>query len=677
MRAALGLLAAALALAQPGEETVLAGGWRIRPAGRQIPLDTLPMAAVLAPGGRHLLILHSGSNPPSLAALDIMDGRHTSRVTLPDAWLGLTVDPKAGRAYAGGGAEAAVFEISLTNGRLALSRSFPLVPKDKRTARDFAGDVALSPDGRLLYIAEFFQNTIAVINPQSGMVIERFRTGRRPFRLLFHPDGKSLFVTSWADGSLFHHEAESGKLIERVRLAPHPTDMIWGPPPPSEAGAEPYAARIFIAAGNTNSIQVVGVTASKEMRVLESVNLAFGARQPAGMTPSAVALSADRTRLFVACAGANAVAVVDITEPLSRLAGYLAAGRYPVALHTLPDGTLVVLNARGSGRGEAGTLSWIPPFDDEQLLEHTIQVFDNTPYRDSLLEEPEAPDFSPIQHVVYVLRETSRGPNREKLAKEFALLDNLDTGASGPVQALYASLAAIVPHFLELYAPGCQAGRRVQACDGDDPAAVPPAGYLWTNAAAAGISFRNYGFFVVNRPRPAAGGVQVETVRDPALKPVTDLRYRGPDPDYPDTERAEAFVADLQALDKQGSLPRLLMVRLSSRGDDGDVALGRIAEALTRSRFWPGMVIFIAETGTGGRAQALVVSPYTRRGIADSAPYSFSSLLRTIELLLGLRPMTHFDAAAPPLISVFQGEPDLRPYTAVSPGPKAQAGNQP
>jgi DNA-binding beta-propeller fold protein YncE len=677
MRAVIGFLAAALLLAQPEGESLLAGGWRIRPAGRQILLDTLPMAAALAPGGRHLLILHSGANPPSLAALDTADGRPTSRVTLPDAWLGLTVDPKGGRVYASGGAEAAVFEVSLSAGRLALSRTFSLVSKEKRTPRDFAGDVALSPDGRLLYIAEFFQNTIAVINPQSGMVIERFRTGRRPFRLLFHPDGKSLFVTSWVDGSLFHHEAESGKLIDRVRLAPHPTDMIWGPPPPSEAGAEPYAARIFVAAGNTNSIQVVGVTASGELRVLESVNLAFSARQPAGMTPSAVALSADRRWLFVACAGANAVAVLDITEPLSRLAGYLAAGRYPVALRTLPDGTLVVLNARGSGRGEAGSASWIPPFDEEQLLEHTVRVFDNTPYRDSLLEEPEAPDFSPIRHVVYIWREAGRGPNREKLAKEFALLDNLDTGASGPVQGLYASIAGIVPHFLELYAPGCQAGRRVHACDGDDPAAVPPAGYLWTNAAAAGMSLRNYGFFVVNRSAPAANGIQVETVRDPALKPVTDLRYRGPDPDYPDTKRAEAFLADFEALDKQGSLPRLLLVRLSSRGDNGDVALGRITEALTRSRFWPDMAIFIAETGAAGRAQAVVVSPYARRGVADSEPYSMGSLLRTIELLLGLRPMTHFDAAAPPLTSVFQGEPDMRPYAAVPPAPEARPANQP
>lgn len=678
MRALTSLLVAGFLLGQPEEATVLSDGWRIRPAGKQTALDTLPMAAVVTRDGRYLLVLHSGSNPASVVVLDTADGREVSRVTLPDAWLGLTLDPKGNRVYVGGGAAGAVFELSFANGRLALIRTFRLVPQEKLTPRDFAGDVAPSPDGRLLYVAEFFQNTIAVVNPQTGLVIERFRTGRRPFRILFHPDGKSLFVTGWADGSLFHHEAESGKLIERLRLAPHPTDMVWGPAVSSEAG-EPYAARIFVATTNTNSVQVVGVGASKELRLLESVNLAFGARQPAGMTPSALALSPDARRLFVACSGANAVAVVDITEPLSRVAGYLPAGWYPVALRTLPDGTLVVLNARGSGPGKTGSASWIAPFDEEQLLEHGASVLNNTPYRDSLLDESGAPDDSPVEHVVYILREAGSGPNREKLAKEFALLERLDTASSGPVQTFYRAIAGIAPHFLELYLPGCQAGRRTHACDGDDPAAVPPAGYLWTNAAAAGVSLRNYGLFVVNRPGPATDGIRVESVRDAALRPVTDLRYPGPGPGYADMERAQAFLEDLRAWEQRGSLPRLLLVRLSGGGDDGDLALGRIVEGLTRSRFWSKMAIFIGEMSEAGAdgGQALVVSPYARRGFADPAPHSVASVLRTIELFLGLRPMTHFDAAASPLVSVFQGEPDMRPFRAVPTRPEEERTPQP
>ena len=72
-----------------------------------------------------------------------------------------------------------------------------------------------------------FHDAIHVINPQSGRVIEKFATGRRPYRILFHPDGKSYFVSSWADGSVYHHNADTGERLGLVRLGQHPTDMIW------------------------------------------------------------------------------------------------------------------------------------------------------------------------------------------------------------------------------------------------------------------------------------------------------------------------------------------------------------------------------------------------------------------------------------------------------------------
>ncbi len=90
---------------------------------------------------------------------------------------------------------------------------FPVVEAAKRTVRDFIGDVAFSPDGRLLYAADLYRDSVVVINPQSGMVIDRFKTGRRPYRILFQPDGKSFFVTHWADGTLGHYDANDGSLL--------------------------------------------------------------------------------------------------------------------------------------------------------------------------------------------------------------------------------------------------------------------------------------------------------------------------------------------------------------------------------------------------------------------------------------------------------------------------------
>src|SRR5262249_55535038 len=105
----------------------------------------------------------------------------------------------------------------------------------------------------------------------------------------------------------------------------------------------------FVTAGNTNSVFVVGITQDKELKLLETLNVAMTPQQPAGMTPSGVALSADQTHLFVACADANAVAVADISSQRGNLVGFIPTGWYPTATRALADGRLLVLNGRGPG----------------------------------------------------------------------------------------------------------------------------------------------------------------------------------------------------------------------------------------------------------------------------------------------------------------------------------------
>src|SRR5207247_5154589 len=131
-------------------------------------------------------------------------------------WLGFSFSAKGDSVYVGGGSQAAVFEFKYANGTLTPARSFPIVPGEKRTVRDFIGDVAVSPDGWLIYAADLFHDSVVVINPQSGMLIERFKTGRRPSRILFHPDGQSFFVTSWTYGSLGHYQTDNGALLSTV-----------------------------------------------------------------------------------------------------------------------------------------------------------------------------------------------------------------------------------------------------------------------------------------------------------------------------------------------------------------------------------------------------------------------------------------------------------------------------
>ena len=104
---------------------------------------------------------------------------------------------------------------------------------------------------------------------------------------------------------------------------------------------------------------------------------------------------------------------------------------------------------------------------------------------------------------------------------------------------------------------------------------------------------------------------------------------------------------------------------------DNDLALGRVVEAVSHSKFWPETAIFVLEDDAQNgpdhvdahRSIALVVSPYTKRHAVDSNMYSTSSMLRTMELILGLKPMTQFDAAARPMYDSFRAKPDLTPFT--------------
>jgi hypothetical protein len=226
--------------------------------------------------------------------------------------------------------------------------------------------------------------------------------------------------------------------------------------------------------------------------------------------------------------------------------------------------------------------------------------------------------------------------------------------------------------------------------EGGEPAALPPAGYLWTNALAAGVSIRNYGWWSGNVPKPAPGAPQIATVRDPALARFTNMNYRAFDLEYPDVERAKVFISELQQFETSGTMPKLITMRLGndhtygatagrkaplSMVADNDYALGMVVEAVSKSKFWAKTAIFVLEDDAQNgpdhvdshRSPAFVLSPYTHRGIVDSSMYNTTSMLRTMELILGLRPMTHFDAGARPMSAAFATTPDVKPYTAEKP----------
>jgi YVTN family beta-propeller protein len=721
--------------ALPDGGFLLNSGWRIHPAGRQIPLGTLPMSSALTRDGKYMLALNGGYDPPSISVIDTSTAREISRTPVPDAWLGMAFSPDERHLWVGGGSKACLYEFSFsTGGELKMVRALPLM-EGAPGSRDFIGDVAVSPSG-LLYAADVFNNRILVADPKSGKVTAKLQTGRRPYQIVFAPDGKSFFVTSWADGTLYQHETDNGYRMNAVRLGAHPTGVVLSDRKVETAPGEEapgWTFRLFVAAANTNNVYVVGVNGTNA-QLIETINVAASRMQPLGMTPSALALNPAQTRLYVVCSDSNAAAVVNIEDSLSDVEGFVPTGWYPTSAKVWKDGALAVLNGRGGGsrpdkEGKAlslqtGSLSIIPASALARLDDLTQQAIGDSPYRDDLARAalippgnpipPNDETSSPIEHVIYIVRgnrsydqvlgDAGKGagdpalttfgekvtPNQHKLAREFVLFDNFYSNGDAGADGLNWTMAAIASDYTQKLGPASESGRRrvFDFFDGSEPAAIPPAGYLWTNASARGLSLRNYGNFVTNRP--AGETQQVGPVHDGTLDRVTNKNYRGFDLDYPDVERAKAFLADLKSFEETNDMPKLILMRLPndqtyggasgklsprSLVADNDLALGQIVEAVSHSKFWKSTAIFVVESSAEGgadhidshRSPLFVISPYVQRGIVDSTFYNTASVLRTMELILGLRPMTQFDAAATPLWRAFTGNPVLTPYDAAKP----------
>jgi hypothetical protein len=279
-----------------------------------------------------------------------------------------------------------------------------------------------------------------------------------------------------------------------------------------------------------------------------------------------------------------------------------------------------------------------------------------------------------------------------KLAREFVLLDNFYVNADVSADGNNWSTAAIAPDWVQKLWPTEYAGRhKLYDFEEQDPTALPPAGYIWSNASMAGLSVRNYGFMVENTRQAApVGGDQVAKIDDPVLAKVTNRAYRGFDLNYTDVDRAKTFLSDLAEFEKSGEMPRLMVMRLPNdhtsgvgagrlsplaQAADNDLAVGMIVEGISKSKFWESTAICILEDDAQNgpdhvdshRSPAWVISPYVKRHSVDGHMYNTASMLRTIELILGLRPMTHFDAASPAMTAAFQAKLDATPYTAEKP----------
>ncbi|MEO8587521.1 MAG: alkaline phosphatase family protein [Acidobacteriota bacterium] len=726
----------------PTGEMLLPNGRFLTPTGTQTEVAPYPFALALTPDGKRVVVACMGADDQSLHLLDAATGKSLAKEPVKKSWLGLAVSPDGSRVYLAGAGGKNVLVYRLESDRFVPEEPLPLRKGDEQAKLDATpSGLAVTADGKSLWVARLFLNDIVRIDLASRKVAAAVPVGVHPYRPVLSPDGSLLAVANWGAASVSFIDAVKGAVVATVKTADHPSALVFSPD----------GKTLFVAESNRNLVAAVDVASRT---VVRQISVALGPDGPGtpsadalpdGSTPNALAVASDGKTLFVANADDDAVAIVDVGgDPRSaRTKGFVPSGWYPAALALAGDGrTLWVANAKGGwswsnavggpdptkkSDGKAwkktrtipGTVSRIDVPSPKALTALTARAYANrrpgargaAPVKASTVVPAAPGGASPIKHVVYVIRENRTydqvlgdlpqgngdpsltifgrdvTPNAHALAEEFVLFDNLYCDAEVSADGHNWSMGAYATDFVEKIWPPNYGGKGFDYLfEGNDANAFPTNGYLWDAAARAGLTLRNYGEFVGVSAEMTPTKLTLETGMEGALKDNTCPFYPGFDLAILDNARVDVFLKEFRAFAKMKEMPRLTIVRLGGDHTAGtkkgertpramvaeiDVALGRIVEAISHSPIWKETAIFVIEDDAQNgsdhvdahRTVGLVISPYTRRGgFVDSTMYSTVSMLRTMELILGLPPLSQHDASATPMTAAFSDAPSPAPF---------------
>jgi sugar lactone lactonase YvrE len=724
--------------AQPSGAILLHNQWSLRPAGKQVALGDFPVNLALHPGGRWLAALHAGYSEQEIAVVDLKKQKVINRVTLDQTFYGLCFSPDGSRLFASGCEQGIVHSFDFAEGLLGHHRVLPVAQPGEQfvvaglavgaggktlfaagpwndavsiLSLDDPGErtpVALDkdsypytvlpdPSGKRLFVSLWGKAAVAVIDLEDKRLAETWPTEQHPTEMALSPDGKTLYVACANSTKVSVLDASAkGKGLETIACALYPTAAVGTTP--NSLCLTPDGEMLFVANADNNNLAVFKVAEPGKAQPLGFI--------PVGWYPTSVRYNPEDKRLYVA----NGRGTTPLANP---------QGPNPL----LPRNATLPQYIGGLFRGTLDVIDLPTP---ERMAEYSKEAYACSPLRadQGPVAEPDGDnpiprkvgDPSPIKHVIYVIKENRTydqvfgdmkegngdpalclfpekiTPNHHRLAREFVLLDNFYCDGEVSASGHEWSMGAYATDFVQKVWPVVyRAGENRKAkltypAEGNFPIAYPASGYIWDRCAEAGVSYRSYGEFVLNG----------KTEKDPARSKVKaleghfDPQFRSFDLDYPDQKRTDRFLEELARFEREDEMPRLIILRLpndhtsgalagkptpTAAVADNDLALGRVVEGVSRSKFWKDTALFVVEDDAQNgpdhvdahRTTALVISPYTKHYHVDSSMYSTTSMLRTIELILGLKPMTQFDAAARPMYASFQAKPDVRAYEHLVP----------
>lgn len=599
----------------------------------------------------------------------------------PISPAGLTVDGKADRLYVVGKYDSCLYIVNIRDKNILHKIHLSGVP--------YA--CLLSEDRKFLYISLWGGKKVLVYNCMTNRITERISVGSHPNEMCLSKDDRYLYVANSDDNSVSVINTAQNKVVETLNAALYPNA-------PSGSTSNAVALSeddktLYIANADNNCLAVFDVSMPEKSRSVGFI--------PVGWYPTSVKIV--RGDIYVA----NGKGLRSMANPY----GPNPIGRAQGVIYQEGDTTPRQVPVQYIGGLFKGTLSIIKEPSEQQLNLYSRAVYQNTPYskeKELVTQgQPGNPipfklgEASPIKHVFYIIKENRTydqvlgdvkegngdsslvlfgkniTPNQHKLVHDFVLLDNFYVDAEVSMDGHNWSMGAYANDYLEKTWPTSYGGRGgYYSGEGEMEMGNNKNGFIWNDCARNQVSYRTYGEFMTGeKPNISAlAGHQAP--------------YRSWDLNFRDTARFSQWKRDFDSLIARNAVPQLCTIRFGNdhtqgllkgaptpyaQVADNDLAVGLFVDYLSKSPVWKNSVVFILEDDAQNgpdhvdahRSPLYIAGPYVKRHYVDHTMYSTSGVLRTIELILGLPPMSQYDAAATPLWRSFATTADLSPFSHV------------
>lgn len=552
-------------------------------------------------------------------------------------------------------------------------------------------DVKINHAETYAYVSIWGKSSIAEIDLSNFAITNIIEVGPHPCEILISKNDDRLFVADANTNSVSVVDLNTKKEIEKINSALKPNAPLGSTP--NAICFNNDETVLIIANADNNYLALFDIREKNKSQPMGFI--------PVGWYPTSVKTLPDNEIVV-----ANGKGFTSYPNPL---------------------GPVPIKNGR-SGRDNnqyiafliKGTLSIIDYPNREELNNYTAKVYSNTPYTQPqkyVREQHVVPDFfelgpsTKIKHVFYIIKENRTydqifgdikegngdtslcifgqkiTPNIHKLVENYTLYDNFYCDAEVSAGGHNWSTAAYATDYVEKTWPVYYGGRGGNYdYEGGSEIAAPTSGYIWDQVIDKNLGFKDYGEYV----NSVEGVPGLYEATDKYMEPYVAKNYPGWDLSISDVKRYEEWSKDFEKFEQKDSLPAFNLIRLPNDHTEGtrkgeltpqayiaqnDYALGLIIDKISKSKFWKQSAIFVleddAQSGSdhvdAHRSELLVISPYIKRHFVDHTLYTTSGVLKTMELILGLKPMTQYDLSATPILNSFTDIPDFHPYEVVNP----------